>query len=62
MAKQKIELVRSSSWMTDNFEKVHEILDETIDEFISESDKILNIQVHLADSGLSRFWIFKEVK
>ncbi len=56
--KPNICIVRSETWLRDNFEQISQILEETISEFIDEKDEIINIEKHTEDNGLSRFWIY----
>lgn len=52
-----VELIRSQTWMDDNFKNITDILDETIREFVSEEYKIINIETK-ERNGLTRFWIY----
>ncbi len=60
--KQKVvNIVRSETWLDDNFKDISLILEQTIKEFVSEKERIINVQVVKSDSGLSRFWIYTEL-
>jgi hypothetical protein len=50
----KVNIIRSESWLDDNFENICSILDETIKDFVDDDERIINIE----SSGLSRFWIY----
>lgn len=39
-----------------------EILQETINEFVSEYDRIINIEIYKSNSGISKFYIFTETE
>jgi hypothetical protein len=54
MKKMKVNIIRSESWLDDNFENICSILDETIKDFVDDDERIINIE----SSGLSRFWIY----
>ena len=53
-----INLIRSETWLSDNYEYINLILNETIKEFVDDNDDIINIQVKTDSSGLSRFWVY----
>jgi hypothetical protein len=55
-----MELVRSETWLRDDFENISSILEETIKEYVSDDEVIVNIESKTNDSGLSRFWIYIE--
>ncbi len=59
---KKISITRSETWILDDFENIHYILDETIKEYLTDEDVIINIQVVTGDDGLSRFWIYSYEK
>ena len=59
---KKVSLIRSETWLTNNFEIINKILEETISEFVRENERIINIEMKTDISGLSRFWIYKEKK
>ena len=54
----KVNLIRSSTWLNDNFEDIHRTLDETIKDFVEADDRIINIESKTDTNGLSRFWIY----
>lgn len=60
--KKEINIIRSETWLEDNFEDISLVLAETIKEFVGEKNRIINIEAIKADSGLSRFWIYTENK
>lgn len=47
--------------MRGDFEMIHNILDETIEDFVAEGDEIINIE-EKEQSGLHRFWIYVKRK
>jgi len=53
-----VNIIRSETWLNDNFEEIHSILDETIEEFVDDSKQIINIESKTEANGLSRFWIY----
>jgi len=57
MNKKKIEIIRSSTFFSDDIIDISRILDEAIDGYLTKKDKIINIQVKETD-GQSRFWIY----
>lgn len=59
MKKKEINLIRSETWLTADFDDINSILENTIKEFV-EDERIINIQVVTEKSGLSRFWIYIE--
>jgi len=59
MKKKKVSLIRSETWMGDNFNEISSILEDTIKEFVSD-EKIINIEVK-EHCGLKRFWIYIEL-
>lgn len=54
----EINLIRSSTWITDNFDDIHRVLDETIKDFVSDDQEIINIESKTSKHGSSRFWIY----
>ena len=56
--KSKISIVRSETWLRADINELQSTLEETINEFLVETDEIINIEMHTADNGLSRFWIY----
>jgi len=58
--KKEINIIRSETWLTDDFKMVSDTLKETIDDFVDDDEKIINIQLVKSDDGLSRFWIYIE--
>lgn len=59
MKSRKVHLIRSETWLTDDFEAIAEILQGAIKDFVKE-ERIINIQVVKQNNGLSRFWIYIE--
>ena len=55
----KIGLIRSGTWMDDNYDDIHKVLDETVEEFVGKNVRIINIETK-TKNGLSRFWIYVE--
>lgn len=53
-----IVLIRSETWLSDNYDNISSILEETI-KCIEDNDRIINIQV-VTHAGTSRFWIYVE--
>ena len=53
-----VKLTRSETWINDDFDNIHNVLDETIKDFVGEDERIINIEVKTSESGLSRFWIY----
>ena len=45
--------------MDSSLEEIQEILDEAIEEFIDNDEKIINIELK-EHSGLQQFWIYSE--
>jgi len=60
MKKRNVSLVRSETWMRDNFNVINDILEQTIEDFI-DNERIVNIEVK-EHNGLNRFWIYIEDK
>lgn len=58
---KKIELIRSSTWLKDDFKTISDILDETIKDFVPDTAKIINIETKELN-GLNRFWIYIELE
>lgn len=58
---QKVSIVRSETWLTDNLTDIGAVLDEAIKDFCQDAE-IINIQVVTDKSGLSRFWIYLKEK
>ena len=58
--KKKVNLIRSETWLDDDFDSITEILQETIDDFIEKDERIINIQVVKKNDGTNRFWIYTE--
>ena len=50
--KSKISIVRSETWLRADISQIQSILEDTIKEFLVESDEILNIEKHTEDNGL----------
>jgi len=55
---KKINIIRSETWLTDNFENISQILNETISDFVKDEEKIINIEMKIQKNGLSQFWIY----
>jgi hypothetical protein len=60
MEKRKVFLVRSETWLEDNYKDISKTLEETIKEFVKD-ERIINIEVK-EHCGLKRFWIYLENK
>lgn len=56
--KSEIIIIRSETWLRADINQIQGILEDTIREFLAESDEIINIEKHTEDNGLSRFWIY----
>ena len=56
--KSNISVVRSETWLRADINQIQSILEDTIKDFLDESDEIINIEKHTEDNGLSRFWIY----
>lgn len=54
----EINIIRSETWLNDSLVDINSILQETVRDFVTRKDKIVNIQVRKEDTGLSRFWIY----
>jgi len=59
---KKVGIIRSESWLDDNFEDISQILEETITEFVEDNEEIINIQVKKENNGTSRFWIYTKIR
>jgi hypothetical protein len=57
---REINIIRTETWLNDDFDSIHAILEQAIKDFIEEDDRIINIQMVKDSSGLSRFWIYVE--
>jgi len=57
---REIKLTMSESWMRNDFDEIHSILEDTIKEFIPNNERIINIEVK-EQSGFKRFWIYSEI-
>jgi hypothetical protein len=55
----KVKLIRSSTWIGDDYEAASRTLEETIQEFVFDNDRIINIEVK-ERNGASRFWLYVE--
>ena len=53
----KVNITRSETFATDNLEVIDRILNETIKEWISKDQKIINIEM-IERNGMYRFWIY----
>ena len=58
--KKEVNIIFSESWLRMDIGSINELLTETINEFVEETDRIINIEKHTDDSGSSRFWIYVE--
>ena len=54
----QIGVLQSDTWLTDDNCEMNEILQETINDFLSDGEEIINIQCRTEDCGTSRFWIY----
>ena len=59
---EKINIIRSQTWLKDDFENITDILEEAIKDFVDENDEIINIESKESENGLSRFWIYVKSK
>ena len=59
--KNKVNIVRSETWMKDDFDMIHNILSDTIEEFVDESEEVINVE-EKERNGLHRFWIYTRTK
>ena len=55
---REVKLVFSETWLKMSTDDIRDLLNETINEFVDPNDKIVNIERHTEDNGLSRFWIY----
>ena len=55
---KKVNLIRSETWIADNYEDIRQILEETTEECVEDDEKIINIEMKTNKSGLSRFWVY----
>jgi len=55
----KVNLIRSETWLNDDFNVIYSTLNDTIKEFVGKDDRIINIEVK-ESGGLKRFWIYTE--
>jgi len=55
----RINIARSQTWMSDDISCIGDILEETINDFVEEGDRIINIETK-EFNGLKRFWIYIE--
>lgn len=54
-----LNIVFSETWLRMSNEDINNLLNETIVEFVDPLyDNIVNIERHVEDNGLSRFWIY----
>ncbi len=58
--KTEVSIIFSESWLTADIDDINEFLTQTINEFIKENDRIINIERVVSPSGYSRFWIYIE--
>ena len=59
MSKKKVNIIRSETWLIDDFKNnISQILNETITDFVEDNEKIINIEMITQKNGLSRFWIY----
>lgn len=57
----KVNITKSETWLEADYYTVSKILDETIEEYMDDNDRIINIQVVTESTGTSRFWIYSEL-
>ena len=54
----KLDIIRSESWHHGApISEINEILNEAVEAYLDDSDKIINIQA-VEDGGRMRFWIY----
>lgn len=57
--KREVRIIFSETWLKMSTEDVNNLLNETVNEFVNPMhDNIVNIERHVEDNGLSRFWIY----
>lgn len=54
---EKVNIIRSETWLEDDIDNIGDILDNAIEEFVSDQEEIINIECREVN-GLSRFWIY----
>lgn len=59
--KNAVRIIRSETWMKDDFEMIHNCLIETIEEFVDENEEVINVE-EKERNGLHRFWIYVRTK
>jgi len=57
--KRIVSLIRSETWIDDNYDEINTILEEAIAEMVGDNQRIVNIEVK-ERGGLKRFWIYVE--
>ena len=56
---REVNIIFSETWLKMSTSDINDLLNETINEFVNPMyDNIVNIERHIEDSGLSRFWIY----
>ena len=55
---KKTNVIWSETWLNADIINVNDILQKTVNDFVKESDIIINIEVKVGSNGLSRFWIY----
>lgn len=55
-----INIIRSETWLGDNLNNAEAILNNAINDFVTQSERIVNIECETGTNGLSRFWIYTE--
>lgn len=57
-----VNIIRSETWLKDDIDNIGDILESTIEEFVSDHEEIINIECIERVDGLSRFWIYTRSK
>lgn len=55
---KKIKIIRTETWLDDDIENIDNILNQAIEDFVSDDEVILNIECKTENDQLSRFWIY----
>ena len=59
MSKHKtVEIARSETWMKADIEQLHDTLNETIENFLDDNSRIINIEQQYCNDGQYRFCIY----
>jgi hypothetical protein len=53
----EVKIIKSETWTKSDISEQEELLNDTIEEYISDHAKIINIQI-VEKNGLERFWIY----